>query len=124
MISILIIDTVTIHSAWKVQKFENVCVCVCVYTTSQAICNVTLSRLYHVALKNNLEMFSNKFIKQYRRSVTNLWNLWDLPSSLSTSFCNFCTDLSANSARASAWQNKHIIKNSYFTNSLPMLKAP
>lgn len=28
------------------------------------------------------------------------------PSSLSTSFCNFCTDLSANSARASACDNK------------------
>ena len=41
MISILITDTVTIHSAWKVQQFENVCV----YTSSQAVCNVTLSRL-------------------------------------------------------------------------------
>jgi len=30
MISILITDTVTIHSAWKVQQSENVYICVCV----------------------------------------------------------------------------------------------
>lgn len=32
-------------------------------------------------------------------------NMEYAPSSLSTSFCNFCTDLSANSARASACRN-------------------
>lgn len=46
-------------------------------------------------------------INQYRRITMN-WR--DLPSSLSTSFCNFCTDLSANSARASAWENTHILR--------------
>jgi len=50
-------------------------------------------------------------LNQHKRYVM---NLWDLPSSLSTSFCNFCTDLSANSARASAWQNKDIVKNHHF----------
>lgn len=72
-------------------------------------------------------MLGNKHVKKYSVSVPRIsinqygryiMNTWDLPSSLSTSFCNFCTDLSANSARASAWWNKYIVKNHHFITSL------
>ena len=36
-------------------------------------------------------------------------NAFFIPSSLSTSFCNFCTDRSANSARASAYDTIYFL---------------
>lgn len=41
-----------------------------------------------------------------------------IPSSLSTSFCNFWTERSANSARASAWREKQFNKYTFLVRKV------